>query len=61
MPNQMILVLIDLTNKKHHFGIQRNAKFLADLPSFINALKGKIAYPRKFWSFHLPHYSNQIA
>ena len=60
--NFVVLVLINLTNRKHHFGIQRNTQFLTNSLSLVYSLQGKISYPpRKFLTFHLPHYSNRIA
>ena len=59
--NFVVLVLINLTNRKHHFGIQRNTQFLTNSLSLVYSLQGEISYPpRKFLTFHLPHYSNRI-
>ena len=60
--NFVVLVLINLTNRKHHFGIQRNTQFLTNSLSLVYSLQDKISYPpRKFLTFHLLHYSNRIA
>lgn len=37
------IILIDLTNRKHHFSIWQNVKFLIDFLSLIDTLGDKIA------------------
>lgn len=37
------IIFIDLTNRKHHFSIWQNVKFLIDFLSLIDTLEDKIA------------------